>query len=478
MPVLTGFVGPTYALQSYSADAQRTVNLYPQFDESGAGKSIGAMFATPGLRLFTNLGKDPIRGEITTAQGRYFVACGARVLEVFSDGSFATRAELATATGFVGMAENGKQLMIVDAAKCYSLDLSTNSMSVMKFSDGTVLPGGASVAFIDGYFAFNIPGGQTFYITGQYDTTVDPLDFASAESNPDNLLTVLSDHEELWLFGALSVEAWYNSGAELFPFARVSGGVITHGTCAAQSPAKLDNTVFWLGQDQTGQGMVWRAVGYQPARVSSHAMEQAIQKYSRIDDAVGFGYQQDGHAYYVLNFPTGNATWVYDCATQMWHERAYLGPLGTLGRARPNCHTMAFGLHLVGDYENGNVYVLDTAVGTDNGREIQRMRTAPYLDGELKNIFFHRLTLDLRMGLGADGNARTPVVILSYSDDGGKTWSNERETTLGAIGHRLARAFWNRLGRSRQRVFRVVITDDVPELALINAYVELEEGTS
>jgi hypothetical protein len=347
----------------------------------------------------------------------------------------------------------------------------------MTFSDGSVLPGGSAVAFLDGYFVFSVPSTQQFFITGQYATTVDPLDFASAESNPDLLLSLLSDHEELWLFGTQSVEAWYNSGAELFPLARISGAVITHGTVAAQSPTKLDNTVYWLGQDATGNGIVWRAVGYVPQRASTHAMEQAIQRYSRIDDAVGFAYQQDGHAFYVLNFPSGNATWVLDAATGMWHERAYLGKSGLLERARPNCHTLAFGLHLVGDYANGNLYVLDAAVGNDNGREIVRMRTAPYIDGELKNIFFSRLTLDMRMGLGGDGFARLPVAMLTYSDDGGRTWSNERLSSLGAIGHRLARCFWNRLGRSRQRVFRVEISDDVV-VALTNAYVELEQGTS
>lgn len=478
MPVLEGFVGATYTLQSYSADAQRTVNLFLQADESGSGKSPASLFATPGLRLFTNLGELPIRGELTTAAGRLFCVCGAKLFEVFKDGSYATRGELASTIGFVGMAENGKQMMLADTAKCYSFDLATNVMSVMKFSDGSALPGGADVAFQDGYFIFNIPGTQQFYITGQYDTTVDPLDFASAESNPDLLVGLLSDHEELWLFGSQSVEAWYNSGGELFPFSRISGGVITHGTVAAQSPVKLDNTVYWLGQDASGNGMVWRAVGYQPQRASSHAMEQAIQRYPRIDDAVGFGYQQDGHAYYVLNFPSGNATWVLDAATGLWHERAYLGDDGQLERHRANCHTMAFGLHLVGDYENGNLYVLDTAVGDDNGREIVRERAAPYLDGELKNVFFHRLTLDIRVGLGGDGFARVPVVMLTYSDDGGRSWSNERTSSLGAIGQRLARVFWNRLGRSRQRIFRVRISDVVPQIAIMAAYIEYDAGGS
>lgn len=485
MAVLNGFIGATYTLQSLSADCQNAVNLFPQIDESGSGKNIAALFSTPGLKLFANLNTvqypGGIRGMLTTAQGRVFAVCGQLLYELYSDGSKARRGELATAAGPVSMAENGKQMMVVDGANGYSLDLATNTMSVMQMTDSSgnnsPFPGGVTVAYQDSYFIFNVPGSQQFYITGQYATTVDPLDFASKEGAPDNVVAVLSDHRELWIFGAETTEVWYNSGAELFPFARIDGAFITHGTIAPASPAALDNTIYWLGQDAAGNGMVWMAQGYQPQRASNHAVEQAIQRYSRIDDAVGFAYQMDGHAFYVLNFPSGNATWVYDTTTQMWHERAYLGDSGQLERHRANCHVMGFAQHLVGDYANGNVYVMSSAAGDDNGREIVRMRTAPYVEDELKNLFFSRLTLDMQTGLGPDRGGRTPVAMLSFSDDGGETWSNERFASLGRIGNRKKRVFWNRLGKSRERVFRVKVTDNVP-VALVNAYMEFERGTS
>ncbi len=468
---LNGFIGPTYTLQSTNADCQRTLNLYPQMDESSVGKNVAALFSTPGLKLFANLGNFPCRAMLTTSRGRVFVICGATLFELFADGTHANRGTLLTQSERAGIADNGRQLMIVDGANGYSYDLAANALTTL-----ASFPGGVTVAFQDGYFIFNQPDSQEFFITGLYDTTVDPLDFASAEVNPDNLLALLSLREEIWLFGSQSIEVWFNSGAELFPFSRIAGAYIPHGTVGPDSPAKLDNTVYWLGQDESGTGIVWMAIGFQPVRVSTHAMEQAIARYPRIDDATSYTYQQDGHAFYVLNFPSGNATWAYDAATKLWHERSYTG-LQELERHRAEVHTVGFGQHLVGDYANGNVYLLSPQYLNDNGVAITRMRTAPYVSKELKNLFISRLELDMQMGLQADGDAPVPQAMLTWSDDGGHSWSNEHWVSLGAIGANLTRAIWRRLGRSRQRVFRVTITDDV-FVALINAYIDVEMGAS
>jgi hypothetical protein len=474
MAPLVGFVGPSYSLQSFSVDCQRTVNLFPQIDESGVGKNIASLFSTPGLKLFADLGVSPIRALMTTSKGRVFSVSSENLYEITADGTSTACGTLLTSSGLVSIADNGIQLMIVDGPNGYQYDLNANVLTQL-----AGFPGGSTIAFQDGYFIFNQPGTQTFFISGLYATTVDALDFASKEGNPDLLVSLLSDHRNLWLFGSETTEVWFDSGAELFPFSRIDGAFITHGTIAPASPCALDNTIYWLGQDSTGNGMVWMANGYQPVRASTHAMEQAIAAYPRIDDATSFAYQLQGHAFYVLNFPSGNATWVYDAATQLWHERAYTptGPSIGLQRHRAETHTVGFGLHLVGDYENGNIYILDPNTFNDNGNPITRIRTAPYVNNELKNLFISKLQLDMHMGLGKDGDAIIPQAMLQWSDDGGATWSNENWISLGAIGNTLARAIWRRLGRTRQRVFRVTVTDDV-FLAIVNAYIDVQAGTS
>jgi hypothetical protein len=467
---LKGFVAGAYTLQSTTIDAQRCINLYPQMDESGLGKNIASLLSTPGLVLFADLGSDPIRGLIVTTFGRLFVVVRQDLREVMADGTSVSRGTLTSSAGRVGIADNGTLLMLVDGPGGYQYDLTANSLTVV-----ADFPGGATVTFQDGYFIFNQPNTQVFWITGLNATTVDPLDFASAEGSPDLLLAVLSDHRELWLFGTESIEVWYDSGAELFPFARIDGAFIPHGIAAQYSPARLDNTIYWLGQDDTGAGMVWKATGYVPSRVSTFAMEQAIAKYPTIADATSWTYQIDGHAFYCLNFPSGGTTWVYDAASRLWHERAYSGTYG-LERHRAEMHGYVFGKHIVSDYDSGKLYQLTSAALNDNGRYITKQRSAPYISNELKNLTISQVQIDINTGSAAEGQVE-PQCMLQWSDDGGRTWSNEYWIGLGLAGDTKKRVIWRRLGRTRERVFQFKITDDYP-VAINDAFIELQAAVS
>lgn len=208
---LIGFIGPSYTLQSTAIEAQRCVNLYPQMDESGVGKNVAALISTPGLKLFCSLGSSPVRGMITTSQGRVFAVSFTTLYEIFANGTRVNRGTLSTQVGRVGIADNGALLMLVDGPYGYQYDLTANALTAV-----AGFPGGGTIAFMDSYFIFNVPGTQQFYISGTDATTVDPLDFASKEGSPDNLLSVLVVNRNLWLFGAKTAEVWYDSGALLF----------------------------------------------------------------------------------------------------------------------------------------------------------------------------------------------------------------------------------------------------------------------
>ena len=461
-----GFVNGTYALQSYSADCQRTINLFPQTDESGAGKSKAILLATPGLLSFSSVGAGPIRALYTSNDGRLWCVSGSGFYRIDTDGTSTSYGTLLTSIGMVSMVDNGEVIMIVDGPNGYTFDLKLLQFALIV--DENFL-GGTTVAFQDGYFIYDQPGTQVFWITGLYSTSIDGLDYASAEGSPDVLLTLLSMHRELWLFGANSIEVWYNSGNNNFPFARIDGAFIQYGLVATATPVKMDNTVYWLGKDGSGQGIVYRAQGYTPVRVSTHAMEQEIATYSRMDDATAFSYQQEGHTFYVVNFPSGNTTWVYDVSTSAWHQRAYTGEFG-LQRARPDVQSFAFGKTVVGDYQNGTLYLYDRKTYTDAGNAITRVRIAPYICKEQTLIYHTRVQLDMDVGGGG-------TVVMSFSDDGGRTWSNENLAAMGDVGQFRTRVIWRRLGRSRQRVYQFKITDPVP-VTLIDGYIDVEAGNS
>jgi hypothetical protein len=336
-------------------------------------------------------------------------------------------------------------------------------------------PGAVTVGYLDSYFVFNEPNSQRVWVTLLLDgTAIDPLDFASAEGNPDNIVSLMVDHREVWLFGNNTVEVWYNAGLADFPLARIEGAFMETGCLAPYSVAKLDNAVFWLGSDARGNGIVYRNQGYNAQRVSTHAIEWQIQQYGVLNDAIGYSYQQDGHSFYVLTFPTSQATWVFDVATGAWHERAYWDGV-QYRRHRSNCQANFAGQVLVGDWENGRVYAFDPEVYNDN-EEVQRWlrswRALPTGQNNLKRTAHHALQLDCEAGIGINtGQGSNSQVMLRWSDDGGHTWSNEHWASMGKLGEYGKRVIWRRLGMTtklRDRVYEVSGTDPV-KIAIMGA---------
>ena len=458
----TPILGGTYVARSVNAADSRMINLFPEIVPEG-GNEPAFLSRAPGLRLLATVGTGPIRGEWQFGAYGYVVS-GSELYRVDTSWS-ATLLGSITGSGPVSMSDNGTQLFIAASGAGFIYNASTNVFAPIADPD---FPGAGSVGFLDGYFVFNEPDSQKIWVTSLLDgTSVDPLDFASAEGSPDGVVALIVDHREVWVFGTNSVEVWYDSGEADFPLTRVQGAFNEIGCAAAYSVAKLDNGLFWLGSDARGRGIVYRANGYTGARISTHAIEWQIQQYGDISDAIGYTYQQDGHAFYVLVFPSANATWVYDVATQAWHERAGWVD-GEFTRHRGNCQ-MAFGDEIViGDYENGNLYAFDLDVYADNGaaqRWLRSWRAMPTGSDNTFRAAHHMLQLECETGVGLNsGQGEDPQVMLRWSDDGGHTWSNEHWRSMGRVGAHGYRTIWRRLGMTmkiRDRVYEVSGTDPV-----------------
>ena len=439
------------------------VNLFPEAVPEG-GKEAGFLQRCPGLSLLATIGTGPIRGLWSFSIGGAFVVSGTELYKINTSYSPTLLGTIA-GTGPVSMADNGTQLFIAANGPGYIYNNTTGAFGQISDPD---FPGAVTVGYIDGYFVFNQPNSQLIWVTSLLDgTAIDPLEFASAEGSPDGVVGIVVDHREVWVFGTNSIEVWYDSGATDFPLQRIQGAFNEIGCAAAYSIAKMDNGLFWLGSDARGRGIVYRANGYTGQRISTHAVEWQIQQYGTLSDAIGYTYQQDGHAFYVLVFPQADTTWVYDVATQAWHERAgWIN--GSFVRHRGNCQ-MAFNDQIiVGDYVNGNIYALDPDVYADNG-EVQKWlrswRALPTGQNNLKRTAHHSLQIDLESGVGLNtGQGNDPQVMLRWSDDGGHTWSNEHWVSIGKIGEYYKRAIFRRLGMTlklRDRVYELSMTDPV-----------------
>jgi len=501
--VKSPILGGSYVARSINAADNRMVNLFPEaVPEGSGGKEAGFLLRCPGLRLLATVGTGPIRGLWVT-NGIAYIVSGSQFYSMTTS-YVATLQGTVSGTGPVSMADNGTQIFIACNPLSYIYNTSTLVFAQITDVD---FPGAGSVGYLDGYFVFNEPNTQKFWVTALLDgTSVDPLDFASAEGYPDDVVALIVDHREIFLFGNTSVEVWYDAGTPDFPLARIQGAFMEVGCEAAYSVAKLDNSVFWLGSDARGRGIVYRANGYTPARLSTNAVEYAIQSYGNITDAIGYTYQQDGHPFYVLIFPSAEATWVYDVSTNLWHERAGFEN-GLFVRHRSNCQMSFNDEVVVGDYEDGRIYAFDLDVYVDDTQTQKWLRSWRALatgQNNLKRTAHHSLQLDAETGVGLSvtpdydaenlitesgdylmtesGDYLTttsyfgtpgynPQVMLRWSDDAGHTWSNEHWNSMGKIGSYGTRTIWRRLGMTekiRDRVYEVSGTDPV-KIAIMGA---------
>jgi hypothetical protein len=471
----TPILGSSYVARSINAADNRMVNLFPEVIPEG-GKEPAFLNRAPGLQFQQTIGTGPIRAlwAHQTNGSDFYVVSGTEFYKVTGLTATPTKLGDVTGTGPVSIADNGTQIFLACNPDGFIYNEVTNVFAQITDPDFT---GAVTVGYLDGYFVYNEPNSQKVWVTQLLDgTSVDPLDFASAEGSPDGLVGLIVDHREAWLFGTDSVEVWYDSGAADFPLQRIQGAFNEIGCVSAYTIAKMDNGLFWLGTDARGQGIVYRANGYTGVRISTHAIEYAIAQYGNISDAIAYTYQQEGHAFYVLTFPSGNATWVYDVATQAWHERAgWDTPLGQFTRHRSNCQCNFGGNIIVGDYENGNIYTLNLNVYADNGgiqKWLRSWRALPTGQNTLKRTAQHSLQLDCESGTGLiTGQGSDPELMLRWSDDGGHTWSNEHLSKMGKIGEYYRRVFWRRLGMTlklRDRVYEVSMTDPV-KVAIMGA---------
>jgi hypothetical protein len=467
------FIGQSYQARSINESSERAINCYPEVGKDG---TISAMYGTPGTVLRTTYEAGPIRGMIA-ADGLLWAVSGRDLIIINSDHSTEYVGTLTTSYGKVSMASSSQEVMVVDGEGGYVVNLLTFEFTPISDVD---FPNGVKhITYLGGYFIVAGDGTGRFYINEHPNSGLEwnGTDFATAEGAPDNTASIIANHQELWILGTQSTEVWVHTGNASFPFERSTNVFIEHGMAAEWSVEQLDNTIFWLGSDRRGDKVVFRANGYVPERVSTHAIEYCIGKYETIEDSFSFAYQQEGHYFYVLTFPTGNTTWVYDVAVGAWHQRAWFNSLdGKLYAWRPSCHAFAYGKHYVGDASTGQIYSLEMDVYTDNGGPIKRLRSAANISEKQFLQFFSMLQIQMETGVG-NSDCSTPTLVLRYSNDAGHSWSYESRSPIGRIGVYDGRAIWWRLGMGRNRVWEISTTDPV-KFALLGAVLEGEVGTS
>jgi hypothetical protein len=386
-----------------------------------------------------------------------------------------------------------------------SQSVASRTMYALRFSvipptDGA-FQGGVTVDTVDNYFVYNKPNSQQWAASNILSPITYGLSYASKFTGPDNLVSLIVDHGQVYLLGENTSEVWSDQGLYPFAFQRIPGSSSQHGIAAPFSMARLGNSFAYLARNTRGQSEIVMMNGYFPQRISTHAVENTLVN-QYVGDAVAYTYQLEGHEVYVISFPTLDLTWAYDISTQLWHKWLWVDSNNVYHRHRSNCSAFFNDTVLVGDWENGQIYKLDPQNYTDNGGTIRRVRRAPHLVSDLQRQYFDELQIQFQPGVGITGLSNqegqfaldpliikaeeiliitplekltigqksninpltittNPQAMLRWSNDGGSTWSNEHWSAIGQLGKYQNRIIWRRLGWSRDRIFEVVVTDPI-----------------
>lgn len=466
-------LGGAYQSRSIISGSQRCINLYPEKNDDPQAPVPVTHYPTPGLTLKgTPTTAGPARCLYRATNGDLFEVIRSSVYFISALFQYQKLGELEGASPtIVSMVDNGIAVLIVDGSELgYAIKLNTHEFK--QVNDPNFL-GGTRVDYMDTYFMLNVPGTRSWYISLPQVTfenltagaitppniyaAFDPLDIAAKTGSADSIVSVIAMHRNPWLVGALTSEIWYNSGAADFTFGSIPGVFIEHGCVAPYSVARQDLSVFWLSQDREGKAIILRgSADYSISELSSKGIEAIITDMPEITDAIGGCFQQNGHAFYVLTFPTANRTFAVELKTGQWHELAWTDGNGNLNRHRANCWAFAYGLNLVADWQNGKVYQLDPNAFTDFGGPITRLRTVPHMLNDGKQARMDKIMADLQGGtLTSATPDNPPKVYLRTSTDRGASFGNAREGEFGAAGDYSQFPTWRNCGLARDFVHEI-----------------------
>ena len=540
-----GFVGPSYEAPSIYQDAQECINFYPEVDPTKppGTRGIVALYPTPGYTVAAQFSAGPVRGMRALSGGKYLVVVSGNTAYSMTSAMIPTAIGSVSGTGPVSISDNvttadGLTAYIVNGPERYTWVAFSNTFTMLPGTDGPWQ--GANVCeVVDNYNIYNQPGTQNWAATDLGSSLSTNAYYGAKDGAPDNLVSIIVDHRQVYLLGEFTTEVWTDIGNVIpgiisFPFQRVPGTMVQHGIGAQFSVARFAEAFMFVSQDQRGQSIIGMIAGYQFQRVSTHAVEQSLVD-KTISDAIAWTYQIEGHEFYVVTFPSADLTWVYDLASQAWHKWLSFSN-GEFHRHRSNCGTNFAGNIFIGDYQNGMLYKLSNTVYTNNGEPIRRLRRAPHLTTDLQRQYFDEFQIQFQPGVGLAGNDPTdllsnllaegfpflateldediateagvgllavtpittsddlltesgedilvsvatvqgvdPQAMLRWSNDGGSTWSNEHWTSIGRIGRYQNRAIWRRLGMARDRIFEVSISDPV-KAVIVSANLKASVG--
>lgn len=458
-------IGPTYTNRSLPVSAQVTRNFYVEFNP--LAQEIVSFNPFPGLKPFST-GTGFNRGMGRLDEVLYTVSAN-NLVKVSSTG-------VQTVIGAI----EGNDRCSLDEDQVGNLVIATGVGKPFQY-DGTTLtqgtdvdlPNASTVTYINRRMVYDGVGGDIAFSDLSDPLVVNSANVIIAEAKPDDMKAVFAYKQQVYGFGANSIQPLYNSGVGNPPYTFVLNATQEIGIDAIHSIASNEKFAYYLGSDL----IVYQLSGLTSNPIGNPAIGQAISKYSGTDDAFGVTFTLDNQNFYLLSFPTGNETWLFNEAAGIWTNLAF----GTDGSQHLiSDHQFIYNKHLVADRRNGNIYELDFDTFTDNGDLIQHQRDTIAINGKTfgragAKVFMDRIGIEIETGTSLV--SAESQIIMTYSDDNGRTFSSERFLPIGAQGEFTHKLDWFGLGDFYTRMFRFTMSDDIKWVLIsMDTDVELDIG--
>lgn len=463
-PIPIPFNGPAYETESTFVSSQVCRNFYLRSLPGATGSDM-VLFGTPGFEEWISLGTGEIRGSLVFGSYLYVVR-GNTAYRVTAVGVSESLGGIGSSSGIVGMATNGHDLIIVDGSDGYVWDYSSESLT--KITDPN-FPVCSSVVATDGYYLVPRAGtGEVWRSDFNDGLSWDGLAFSSAGANPDPIVAITLLNKDVYTIGERTTEIWVNSGATTFNFVTIPGAFIQKGGVGPYAVGIGNNAVYWVGNDERGQGQLFQCVGRSLKTVSTPPIVREFQSWGDISDVQVFIYEQLGSTHVVVTSPSQNKTFVYDSTTGQWHERSSR-ITGVDSRWRINTHSLFANCHIVGDMDNGKLYKLRTDLYDEDGEEIRAVRRTPVIRDNQNRITVNKVQVVSEPGVGlitGESQDVNPYATFRWSRDGGRTWPMSEDIPMGKIGDTENEMQVFQLGQGRNWVFEVSITARVKRVIL------------
>ena len=483
-----------YSSRSPIAGATRCINLFPEKNPDEIDpESPFTHYPRPGL---IPLSAPPAgqqgrgRGVFRVSNGDLYGVVGPNVYYIDPNWNFNLIGKIANQFTPVSMADNGQsngnEIILVDNTPLgYQINMSSRQMSQIVDTSG-LFTGATRADFFDTFFCLNQIGTNNWYTSLSEQVAFNALDLASKGTFGDPIQSLIMSQHTLWLVGSMTAEPWFDAGNAIFPFEQVFSQLVPHGTIAPYSVCATDVNAFWLSQDKDGRAIMLKIEGYAAKRISTFALEDEWITYPRINDAICYTYQQGGHTFVVIHFPSADKSWGYDLATEQWHQRAWIDNNGTLHRERVAFHAFVgppYNNTNVGmDWATGQIYALDQRTYFDGAQPIACIRSFPHIVNELKNVTIPALVIDIETGaqpntgevqqtlspfsagfssgFGPLTASPVPQIGVRMSKDGGETFGNYRLKSLISAGHNRSLLRYRGWGMGRDIAIEVAGTAD------------------